>query len=318
MCGLIGSTGDSEARYMVALGCLAEDRGSDSAGVAWQVGDKLRVAKVAKNPLVAYPVDLAPALRHAAKYHAPVIGHTRQATQGVISSRNAHPFLDEKSKIAWAHNGMIINDKDFGAFEVDSECLLGGIQKRDFSAFQGSIALLWIEEGKLHAFRKNNPLHRGVKRGAVYLASTADMLGAIGCSRIKELSEGFIYTWDKAMLVSTLKVPVREYSQYVYKSNWLPRGGEEINWHTYSIGGEWHNHDKWVRYDVMCRGCNAELRRKNTDLVPLKVERDSIASIEKEEMEESDRPCLQCSQNPRFNHTVWCEECLVSSREGWH
>lgn len=276
MCGLLGGTGKIEARYLVALGCLSEDRGSDSAGVAWQVGTNLRVAKVAKNPLVAYPVDLAPAIRHAAKYHGPLIGHTRQATQGAVTARNAHPFLDEKSKIAWAHNGIIVNDREFGTFEVDSECLIGGIQKRDFSAYQGPIALLWIENGKLHAFRKTNPLYRGIKRGAVYIASESEMLEAIGCHKVKSLSEGFVYIWEGNRLAGTSKVPMREYTSHTWTADEYFEGGYHgcgynggrgytpgfRDGHNYFRNGQWHNHLETITWTNECKGCNPAGRGK--------------------------------------------------------
>lgn len=268
MCGLIGGSGLIEARYLVALGCLAEDRGSDSAGVAWQAGGNLRVAKVAKNPLVAYPVDLAPAIRHAAKYKSPLIGHTRQATQGAITQRNAHPFLDETGKIAWAHNGIILNDEKFGTFEVDSECLIGGIRNRNFSPYQGPIALLWIENGKLHAFRKSNPLHRGVKRGAVYLASEAAMLESIGCHRIKPLSEGFVYVWEGDRLSGTSKVPVHEFTRQgeawrgddFYEEGYHGGGRGYTpgfrNGHNYFRDGNWHTHIQTIAWSNECAACN--------------------------------------------------------------
>lgn len=358
MCGLIAGTGVIESRYLVALGCLAEDRGSDSAGVAWQAGERLRIAKVAKNPLVAYPVDLAPAIRHAAKYHAPVIGHTRQATQGAVTSRNAHPFLDEKAKIAWAHNGIILNDKDFGKFEVDSECLIGGIQKRDFSPYQGPIALLWIENGKLHAFRKHNPLFRGVKRGAVYLASEAGMLAAIGCHRVKALSEGFIYAWNKNTLESTTKVKIHEYSTTTNTRTgaW---NNEDFDWDNrcgrirhagYRDGHgyyrvedkQFHNHPMAIAYDYDCRGCNplggkglvvkeevteagTIVTPPTTHLVPTRHgatgEESQIERVEGEEaarMLDEENICLKCKVAPRAGASVWCDECLATTRQGWH
>lgn len=207
MCGLIAATGKIETRYVIALGCLSEKRGSDSAGVAWQVGDKLRVAKVAQNPLVAYPVTLAPAIRHASKYGGPLIGHTRAATTGEVSNKNAHPFLKKESKIAWAHNGIISNYQQFGSYDVDSEALIVGIEKKDFKEFFGPVALVWIENGKLHAFRKGNPLYRGVRRAAVYLASEQNMLAEIGCKRIKELSEGHLYIWEGGKIESSKSIP---------------------------------------------------------------------------------------------------------------
>lgn len=331
ICGLIAGTGRIEARYLMALGCLAEDRGSDSAGVAWQVAEKLRVAKVAKNPLVAYPVDLAPAIRHAAKYKGPLIGHTRQATQGAVTARNAHPFFDHESHIAWAHNGIIVNDNDFGKFEVDSECLIGGIQKRDFSPYHGPIGLVWIEEGKLHAFRKGNPLHRGIKRGAVYLASEEGMLSAIGCHRIKELAEGFIYVWKGNVLESTRAVPYHKWER-TDLTNWS-HAVEYCEEYNYQINGRWHTHPSTTTWATGCAGClerpaigtnfPAKPETEDKTILPVRhagslaesyverveAERGAEAEIIDEE-KEAMAICLACGINPRRTNSVWCEECL--------
>src|SRR4029077_3078777 len=116
MCGLLGATGKIESRYMIALGCLSERRGDESAGVGWSVEGRIRIAKIAQNPLVAFPVTLAPAIRHATKYGGVLIGHTRQATTGAVTDANAHPFFDKESNITWAHNGIISNYQTFGTY----------------------------------------------------------------------------------------------------------------------------------------------------------------------------------------------------------
>lgn len=243
MCGIIAATGRIEARYVVALGCLSERRGSDSAGVAWQVGDKLRIAKVAQNPLVAYPVTLAPAIRHAAKYKGVLIGHTRAATTGAITNKNAHPFLKKESKIAWAHNGVISNYRTFGEYEVDSEALIVGIEKRNFEEFWGPVALVWIEGGKLHAFRKGNPLYRGVRRAGVYLASEQTMLEEIGCKRIKELSEGRLYIWNGSNVESSHAIPCNRSYTSVSRFPYTEFAGNT----EYRGGGYWNKELKmWV------------------------------------------------------------------------
>lgn len=248
MCGLIGATGKPEARYLIALGCLSERRGSDSAGVAWQVGERLRIAKIAQNPLVAFPVTLAPAIKHATKYGGPILGHTRQATTGAVNTTNAHPFFDKEAHIAWAHNGIISNYRKFGNFEVDSESLIVGIKAKDFSEFYGPVALLWIEGGKLHAFRKGNPLYRGIRKHAVYVASEQNMLSEIGCKRIKELSEGRMYVWDGIKLESSEVIkPNQSYSSYVGSTLYDGDDGW-LGWRARN-GGRWDKDlNRWV-YD---------------------------------------------------------------------
>lgn len=242
---------------MIALGCLSEKRGGDSAGVGWCVGGRVRIAKIAQNPLVAFPVTLAPAIRHATKYAGPLIGHTRQATTGAVSTPNAHPFYDKESEIAWAHNGIITNYRTFGEFNVDSESLIIGIKKRDFKDYMGPVALLWIENGKLHAFRKGNPLYRGVRKEAVYLASEQNMLAEIGCRKIKELSEGHLYVWDEMTLESSKTIPCNKSYRSTYG---YPMYDGDEEWKGWRSGGKWDTEKKCWVYE----GENSFTQRQST------------------------------------------------------
>lgn len=306
MCGLIAGTGHIEPRRLVALGCLSESRGHDSAGVGWQAGDRLRTVKYAQNPLVAFPVGLSPAIRHAARYGAPIIGHTRQATQGAVTARNAHPFLDTESRIAWAHNGVILNDKHFGKFEVDSESLIFGIKKKDFSEFEGMFALVWIEDGKLHALRHRNPLYRGLKKGGVYLASESDFLKEIGCHKIKELSPRFEYVWENDRLISTKAIkckeaPAYERSAIFADEEWpnytFPKG------HNYWYGGYWHSHTRDIAWEGNCQGCKELFAEEDKKTRP-------YIGVPK-----STTKCLGCQMYKVDADTpgAWCVDCLEES-----
>ena len=203
MCGLFAGVGKLSSNRMIALGSMNEERGTDSVGLAYLDGAEIRIAKLAERPCVGLNIALRKEVTEAA-VSGLFIGHTRAATQGDVSSRNAHPFLMDG--IAFAHNGIIINDGDFGTYEVDSESLIHGIKAKDFSKYEGPIALLWIEEGKLHAYRCGNPLARGRHNGSAYLASETDYLKAIGCTHVKELSEGMIYTFDSPFVIRTQRV----------------------------------------------------------------------------------------------------------------
>lgn len=217
MCGLMAGSGKIESKILTALGCLNEERGTDSAGVAWVEDGKVKIEKIAQHPLVAFPVTLNKSMRNATLM-GPMgvcIGHTRQATTGAVTSANAHPFLVDT--IAFAHNGMIANHAALGKYEVDSECLIDGIKAKDFSKYEGSIALVWIEDGKLHAYRKGNPLFRGIYHGGMYLASNRKHLESVGCQKVKELSEGRIYIFLGAAVISSKSVPtntLRSYTKY--------------------------------------------------------------------------------------------------------
>jgi hypothetical protein len=120
--------------------------------------------------------------------------------------------------IAFAHNGIILNDETFGKYAVDSMSLIHGIKDKDFSKYEGGIGLVWIEGGKLHAYRCGNPLYRGRHGAAVYLASDDAYLEAIGCNHIKELAEGMIYTFNSPTDITTRRVAKNK--AYSYTKNW--------------------------------------------------------------------------------------------------
>jgi glutamine---fructose-6-phosphate transaminase (isomerizing) len=105
MCGIVGYVGSDEALPIILEGLRRlEYRGYDSAGVA-TVDGSLTVRKregklaeldkvLADDPMPAGTVGM---------------GHTRWATHGVPSDRNAHPHTDCTGKVAVIHNGIIEN-----------------------------------------------------------------------------------------------------------------------------------------------------------------------------------------------------------------
>ena len=106
MCGIIGYTGSRPAGPLL-LECLRrlEYRGYDSAGIAlFDDRDRLFLARAeGKLDNLAARVEgrLPPA--------AAGIGHTRWATHGAPSDRNAHPQLDPAGRVAVVHNGIVEN-----------------------------------------------------------------------------------------------------------------------------------------------------------------------------------------------------------------
>src|SRR5215217_6510552 len=104
MCGIVAYIGPREAYPIILKGLKRlEYRGYDSAGVALLDGD-MKVYK--KKGKVA---DLEETLQ-AKDLHAHIgIGHTRWATHGEPSDRNAHPHLSASGKLSMIHNGIIEN-----------------------------------------------------------------------------------------------------------------------------------------------------------------------------------------------------------------
>lgn len=108
MCGIVGYVGHRPAGDIVvdALRRM-EYRGYDSAGIALVDGGKLTVRRRAGRLS-----NLQTALEHtdrAALAGSTGLGHTRWATHGRPTDRNAHPHHDATGKVAVVHNGIIEN-----------------------------------------------------------------------------------------------------------------------------------------------------------------------------------------------------------------
>src|SRR6478672_2073537 len=104
MCGIVGYTGSREAYPVILKGLKRlEYRGYDSSGIALMNGG-LKVYK--KKGKVA---ELEEAVVGKDLHSNIGIGHTRWATHGEPSDRNAHPHLSQSGEIAMIHNGIIEN-----------------------------------------------------------------------------------------------------------------------------------------------------------------------------------------------------------------
>ncbi|MDP9417996.1 MAG: glutamine--fructose-6-phosphate transaminase (isomerizing) [Actinomycetota bacterium] len=106
MCGIVGYVGRQQAIDVVIEGLRRlEYRGYDSAGVALLVDGKLALDKRA-GKLVNLETAIA---EHALPDSSTGLGHTRWATHGGPTDRNAHPHVDCTGSVAVVHNGIIEN-----------------------------------------------------------------------------------------------------------------------------------------------------------------------------------------------------------------
>jgi glucosamine--fructose-6-phosphate aminotransferase (isomerizing) len=195
MCGIVGYVGDNKS-LEVLLGGLKrlEYRGYDSAGVAvidenGTLGTRKRAGKlqVLVDDLTDRPLGNG----------ATGIGHTRWATHGGPTDRNAHPHLSEDGKLALIHNGIIENFSalkqellDDGAeftSETDTEvaALLVGREydksgdlteslRAVVARLEGAFTLLVMHEDKpgvVVGARRNSPLVIGLGEGENFLGS---------------------------------------------------------------------------------------------------------------------------------------------------
>ena len=186
MCGIVGYTGSREAFPILIKGLKRlEYRGYDSAGVALQHASGDIVVCKTKGKVInlessAQGKDLSGSLG---------IAHTRWATHGEPSERNAHPHYSESGEIAIVHNGIIENYRELKRAleseeysfqsDTDTEVLVQLIEytkkKYNLSLFRavqkavgsviGAYAIAVIDKSEpqcLVATRKSSPLAIGV------------------------------------------------------------------------------------------------------------------------------------------------------------
>ncbi|MEO8315669.1 MAG: glutamine--fructose-6-phosphate transaminase (isomerizing) [Pseudomonadota bacterium] len=119
MCGIVGAVAGRNVVPVLIEGLRRlEYRGYDSAGLA-VIGDNGRLTRlrtVGKVKMLQEALDGAPVAGHTG------IAHTRWATHGVPSERNAHPHIS-RDGLAIVHNGIIENYE-----ELRSELTASGYQ----------------------------------------------------------------------------------------------------------------------------------------------------------------------------------------------
>jgi glucosamine--fructose-6-phosphate aminotransferase (isomerizing) len=105
MCGIVAYIGPHDATPIILNGLKRlEYRGYDSAGLAVFQNNAIEVRRDAgKLDRLTELVDKSPI------HGAPGIGHTRWATHGAPSARNAHPHLGATGRVVVVHNGIVEN-----------------------------------------------------------------------------------------------------------------------------------------------------------------------------------------------------------------
>jgi glutamine---fructose-6-phosphate transaminase (isomerizing) len=105
MCGIVGYIGSGDAVQTLLDGLRRlEYRGYDSAGLVLQSGSRLEIRRsVGKIDRLCEVVGRLPVSGTTG------LGHTRWATHGRPSDRNAHPHTDCSGRLAIVHNGIVEN-----------------------------------------------------------------------------------------------------------------------------------------------------------------------------------------------------------------
>ena len=194
MCGIMGYVGARSAASVLIDGLARlEYRGYDSAGVAIAQADGTITVMKTKGRVAS----LAAMLEEKKTDGAIGIGHTRWATHGAPTEKNAHPHGSGDGMVFGVHNGIIENFKELRdklvslgysfTTETDTEvavCLVRHHLKRlhdpicAMSAAQkelrGSYAMAFLfrdAPNVIYAMRKDSPLIVGVGKSEMFLAS---------------------------------------------------------------------------------------------------------------------------------------------------
>lgn len=196
MCGIIAYVGGKSAKEEILNGLkVLEYRGYDSAGLCcFDKGEFKVIKKKGKVDILINACENQLENTHCG------IGHTRWATHGDPSDRNAHPFLSENKSVAIVHNGIIENfetlkgdlQKQGVRFrsETDSEVIAQLLQKSQSESelrkvqelsqkLVGSYAIAILFKGlenQIFATRKNSPLIVGKSQSGFYLSSDVNAL----------------------------------------------------------------------------------------------------------------------------------------------
>jgi len=111
MCGIVGYVGHKSALDVVIEGLRRlEYRGYDSAGVALVAADGDRGTVLATERRAGKLGNLVGAIEEQPLPDATTgMGHTRWATHGAPTDRNAHPHVDCSGRVSVIHNGIIEN-----------------------------------------------------------------------------------------------------------------------------------------------------------------------------------------------------------------
>ncbi len=193
MCGIVGYVGRRRVVPILLEGLKRlEYRGYDSAGIVYLEGGEL-----VKHRSEGKLANLEEKMERLPEVESTIgLGHTRWATHGAPSERNAHPHSDCTGRLVLVHNGIIENYHTLRAdllarghvftSETDTEVLAHLVEehletdlvtavRRALAQVEGSFALgvMWAgQPDTLVAARKQSPLVLGIREsGGCLMAS---------------------------------------------------------------------------------------------------------------------------------------------------
>lgn len=249
MCGIVGYISKNTKPESLRLGIEAlkrlEYRGYDSAGFAfWDERKKEILSQKAVGKITNLEQKIDPGVSIFAN---PLILHTRWATHGGVTEKNAHPHCDCKRNIWVVHNGIIENykvlkrklEKEGHKFtsETDTEVIAHLIEKffdgnleeavrKSLGYLEGTYGLAIIsrdDPGKIVAARLSSPLLIGLGKDQYLVAS--DPSAVIAHTRkVVYLEDGEIASIspDKFVIYKEKKPEDIEWSLEQYEKGGFP------------------------------------------------------------------------------------------------
>jgi glucosamine--fructose-6-phosphate aminotransferase (isomerizing) len=295
MCGIVGYIGKQEAVPILLDGLRRlEYRGYDSAGVTIYNQNKLNSCKTAGRLS-----KLEEMLQNNHLKGTLGIGHTRWATHGRPSDRNAHPHFDCNQKLSLAHNGIIENYialkewlQEKGHIfnsETDTEVLphlieeyyqgdLAEAVRQALKKVEGAFGLVVISDehpGEIVAARKSSPLIIGLGKSENFVAS--DIPAVLPYTR-----EIYILEDGEMAVVTAGEVKITDFnggelSKEIYHVEWDISAAEKGGYEDFMIK-EIHEQPRAVRDTLAGMIDQVEMK---VQLPEVKLASRDIAELEK-------------------------------------
>lgn len=248
-CGLVGYCGKSKPDYskLKILGLYNESRGEDSTGV-YMSGEVTKIAGYHGKFSNYIRNNKFPKIKGECNS---VIIHTRKASVGGVTEKNAHPFIlsSGERQIIFAHNGTLENWKELQdkyninkALDTDSKILGAAIVKENnfkvINEYIGAAAFLLYTTGKTNTLTlfkgaagnvEERPLYymqvRDSKKNikGVYISSMNEALEAINDddSEIVKVPNNALITFENGIIKEELTIvrPAELKKNYTYSRN---------------------------------------------------------------------------------------------------
>ncbi len=222
MCGIFGYVGSLRKNlsgFIVDGLSKLEYRGYDSAGIAIPTGDNTLIYKQ-----VGEIKELQKILKDKRISGSLGIGHTRWATHGGVTVKNAHPHTDCSGSISVVHNGIIENFEDLKVkliasghefvSETDTEVFAHLVEekakknsfeeavRKAFLELKGLNAVVAINSDMIVAFRFGSPLVAGKKGSSKFVSSDIPALSfATDQILLLEENEGVVLKKESFLLI---------------------------------------------------------------------------------------------------------------------